>query len=130
MFEAPAGGGWWLEAGSTSKRYEVNVTLGDISVSRGTVPGAHAVVNGMMAGLRGCYGRGLQQNPTMAGTLNVKALVSMSGAVGFLFPPRSADGQLSDTVTSCVADLVQKAQFSPPEGGAATLDIPITFETQ
>lgn len=37
---------------------------------------------------------------------------------------------LSEAVVSCLVDRVLKATFVPPEGGGATVVIPVTFVTQ
>ena len=42
----------------------------------------------------------------------------------------SGGGGLSGTVISCVVSRVSSAQFSPPDGGGATVVIPISFQPQ
>ena len=46
------------------------------------------------------------------------------------YPKQYGGGGLSGTVVSCVAARVSSAQFAAPEGGGATIVIPVTFVSQ
>lgn len=105
-----------------------SVGVGGPSMSGGTVPGAGAVVARMAAGFRRCYNRGLAENPNMSGSVRITARIGPNGEVLGASP--SGGGGLSGTVISCVVSRVASAQFSPPEGGGATLVIPVTFVAQ
>ena len=92
------------------------------------VANASAVVGGMHAGFRRCYVRGLDGEPTMAGTVRITAKIGPNGEVTSAV---ASGGQgLSAAVIGCVRDRVASAQFSPPPCGAATLLIPVTFAAQ
>jgi hypothetical protein len=102
--------------------------VGGASVSGGNVANASAVVAGMAAGFRRCYNRGLQEDPNMKGSVRITAKIGPNGEVLSASP--SGGGGLSGTVISCVAARVSSAQFAPPEGGGATVVIPVTFVSQ
>ena len=102
--------------------------VGGAAVSGGSVANASSVVAGMSAGFRRCYNRGLQEDPTMKGSVRVTAKIGPNGEVLSASP--SGGGGLSGTVISCVVARVQSAQFAPPEGGGATVVIPVTFVSQ
>jgi hypothetical protein len=85
------------------------------------------VVAGMQAGFRRCYNRGLSEDPNMKGTVRITARIGPNGEVLSASPSGSG---LSGTVMSCVAQRVSSAQFAAPEGGGATIVIPVTFVSQ
>ncbi|EYF08940.1 Hypothetical protein CAP_0024 [Chondromyces apiculatus DSM 436] len=116
-------------AGSTQKvKGPVgSANVGGAAVSGGNVANASSVVAGMSAGFRRCYNRGLQEDPTMKGSVRVTAKIGPNGEVLSATP---SGGGLSGTVISCVVARVMSAQFSPPEGGGATIVIPVTFVSQ
>ncbi|NUP07186.1 MAG: AgmX/PglI C-terminal domain-containing protein [Polyangiaceae bacterium] len=95
------------------------------SLSGGAVSNAASVVAGMAAGFRRCYNRGLTEDPKLAGALKVTAKIGPSGEV------QSAKAQpghkLGDKVAVCVEQVVFSRSFAPPEGGSATLTIPVSF---
>jgi hypothetical protein len=105
-----------------------SVGVGGANVSGGSVANASAVVAGMAAGFRRCYNRGLQENPDMKGTVRITAKIGPNGEVLGASP--SGGGSLSGTVISCVAARVASAQFAPPDGGGATIVIPVSFAPQ
>ncbi|AUX24855.1 hypothetical protein SOCEGT47_053950 [Sorangium cellulosum] len=105
-----------------------NAQVGGAAVSGGSVSNAPAVVARMTAGFRRCYNKGLQEDPTMKGSVRITARVGPNGEVLSATP--SGGSTLSGTVISCVVARVQSAQFAPPEGGGATIVIPVTFVSQ
>ncbi|MCC6556862.1 MAG: AgmX/PglI C-terminal domain-containing protein [Polyangiaceae bacterium] len=117
-------------AGSTQKvKGPVgNAQVGGAAVSGGNVANASSVVAGMSAGFRRCYTRGLAEDPSMKGSVRITARVGPNGEVLSASP--SGGGGLSGTVISCVVARVQSAQFAPPDGGGATIVIPVTFVSQ
>jgi hypothetical protein len=117
-------------AGSTAKvKGPVgNAQVGGASVSGGNVANASSVVAGMSAGFRRCYTRGLAEDPSMKGSVRVTARIGPNGEVLSASP--SGGGGLSGSVIGCVVARVQSAQFAPPEGGGATVVIPVTFVSQ
>jgi hypothetical protein len=98
-------------------------TIGSISTSGGAVANARAVVAGMAAGFRRCYSRGLREDAGMKGSVRITAAIGPNGEVLSATP--SGGAGLSGTVVSCIAAGVSSAQFAAPEGGRATLVIPI-----
>lgn len=105
-----------------------NASVGGAAVSGGSVANASAVVAGMAAGFRRCYNRGLAEDPTMKGSIRITAKIGPNGEVLSASP--SGGGGLSGTVVSCVAARVASSQFAPPEGGGATIVIPVSFFPQ
>lgn len=105
-----------------------SAAVGGASVSGGTVANAGSVVAGMAAGFRACYNRGLAENPDMKGTVRITAKIGPAGEVQSA--SASGGGNLSGTVIGCVQARVAGAQFSAPDGGGATLVIPVTFQPQ
>ena len=107
---------------------------GNVSVGAGTPRGGHvanaeAVVARMAAGFRRCYNQGLIDNPDMAGSVRITAKIGPNGEV-IGVSPSPGGGNLSGKVIGCVAARVASSQFSPPDDGGATLDIPVSFKTQ
>lgn len=100
-------------------------SVGGASVSGGSISNAGAVVAGMAAGFRRCYNRGLTEDKTMKGTVRITAKIGPNGEVLSASP--SGGGGLSTTVTSCVAGVVSSRQFAAPDGGSATVVIPVSF---
>lgn len=100
-------------------------SIGGAQVSGGTVANAAAVVAGMAAGFRRCYNHGLAEDPNMAGIVKVTAKIGSAGEVLSATPV--GGGGLSPEVITCVVTRVRAATFAPPDGGGATIVIPVTF---
>jgi hypothetical protein len=105
-----------------------NANVGGAEVRGGSVSNADRVVAGMRAGFRACYNRGLASNPDLQGSVRITAKIGPNGEVLSATP--SGGGGLGDEVVSCVVRRVQSASFAPPEGGGATVVIPVTFALQ
>ena len=123
--EAPTSGG----QATKPKGPTGSVGVGGANVSGGSVANAGSVVAGMAAGFRRCYNKGLQENPDMKGTVRITAKIGPNGEV-LSASPSPGGGNLSGTVIGCVASRVSSAQFSPPDGGGATVVIPVSFQPQ
>ncbi len=104
-----------------------SASVGGASVSGGSVANASAVVAGMAAGFRRCYNNGLKEDPNMKGSVRITARIGPNGEV---LSASASGGGLSGSVIGCVQGRVASAQFSPPEGGGATIVIPVTFVSQ
>ncbi len=115
-------------AAKTVKGPTGSANVGGAAVSGGNVANASSVVAGMAAGFRRCYNRGLQNDPTMKGSVRITAKIGPNGEVLSASP--SGGGGLGGDVISCVVARVQSAQFAPPEGGGATVVIPVSFVSQ
>jgi hypothetical protein len=94
----------------------------------GVVSNASTVVAGMAAGFRRCYNRGLLENPNMKGSLRITAKVGPNGEV--LSATASTGSGLSQSVVSCLTARVTSATFAKPNGGGATLVIPVSLLPQ
>ncbi|MFO0549158.1 MAG: AgmX/PglI C-terminal domain-containing protein [Polyangiaceae bacterium] len=79
----------------------------------------------MAPGFRRCYLEGLKENPIMNGSVRITAKIGAEGEVLSATPTQAAG--LSDKVIYCVAERVAVARFAAPDGGSATLVIPVTF---
>lgn len=97
------------------------------SVSGGRVADAARVIASLKGLFRACYKRALDEDPTMRGTVRLTAQIAPNGDVKSV---SAAPSGLSSSMTSCVTRVMRGAQFSPPEGGGATLDVPMTFIPQ
>jgi hypothetical protein len=119
----------WGEGAPTGKgKGKVgSASIGGAAVSGGSVAQASSVVAGMAAGFRRCYNKGLAEDPNMKGSVRLTAKIGPTGEVLSVSP--SGHG-LSGTVVSCVSARVSSAQFAPPEGGSATIVIPVTFVSE
>jgi hypothetical protein len=120
-------------SGDSGRAVEVKKPVGNLNLSPPSVmgsdlPDAPRVVAGMQAGLRLCYKRGLEEDPTMQGSVRVTAQVGPNGEVRSAQP--SGGGGLSSGVISCVVSRVRSAQFGQPASGGATVVIPMMFRVQ
>lgn len=123
------GGGEVATAGTATKVSGPKGTVNaSASVAVGTVSNANAVVARMSAGFRRCYNQGLASNPDMSGRVNVSARIGPGGEVQSVTATPS--GTISSDVANCIAARVRSARFDPPEGGAATINIPVTLVQQ
>lgn len=98
------------------------------SVMGGSSPGADTIVATMAPGFRRCYSQGLADDPAMRGTVRVTARVGPSGKVDSAVA--GGGGGLSEKVKDCCVAVVNSKTFNPPEGGGATVIIPISFVPQ
>ncbi|MBM4361722.1 MAG: AgmX/PglI C-terminal domain-containing protein, partial [Deltaproteobacteria bacterium] len=105
-----------------------NASVGGANVSGGQVSNAARVVAGMRAGFRNCYNRALAQNPDVEGRISLAIRVGPGGEVQSV--NATASGGLPDGVVSCVKARAQAAQFDPPQGGSAVVQVPVTFVKQ
>jgi hypothetical protein len=105
-----------------------NANVGSAEIRGGQVSNAERVVAGMKAGFRACYNRGLASNPDLQGSVKITAKIGPNGEVVSATP--SGGAGLGDEVVSCLVRRVQSANFNPPEGGGASIVIPITFALQ
>ncbi|HET9958372.1 MAG TPA: AgmX/PglI C-terminal domain-containing protein [Polyangiaceae bacterium] len=105
-----------------------NANVGGAAVSGGSVSNAARVVAGMRAGFRACYQRGLNENPDASGSIRLTIQVGPGGEVSNVTAVPS--GSLPPSVVSCVQARARAAQFDRPEGGAATIQVPVQFLKQ
>ncbi|MBI2898185.1 MAG: AgmX/PglI C-terminal domain-containing protein [Deltaproteobacteria bacterium] len=75
------------------------------------------------ASIRACYERELRINPTLRGSITVGFAIGASGAVA----RARADG-MSPVVASCLASMVTRYRFPPPEGGSVEYVLEVALE--
>jgi hypothetical protein len=92
-----------------------------------SVSNAQEVVAAMAHDFRVCYNLGLQEDATMKGSVRITAKIGPEGSVVSATPSPSS---LGEKVVACVVARVASSRFSPPEGGGATVVIPVTFASQ
>ncbi len=102
--------------------------LAPLIASAGAVSNAASVVAGMRAGFRACYQHGLDENPDASGAVRLTIRVGPGGEV--LSVSASPSGNLPASVVSCVQTRARAAQFDPPEGGSAVIQVPVNFVKQ
>lgn len=105
-----------------------NANVAPPSVAAGSVSNAASVVAQMRAGFRRCYQRGLDQNPDISGSIRLTLTVGPGGEVSGV--SASSTGNLPGSVLSCVQGRARVAQFAPPDGGSAVINVPISFVKQ
>ncbi|HEY4119838.1 MAG TPA: AgmX/PglI C-terminal domain-containing protein [Byssovorax sp.] len=93
----------------------------------GVAAQASSVVASMAPAFRRCYNAGLADDPTLQGSVRITAHVGPKGDVTSVKPSKTT---LPADVVACVAKRVAAAQFSPPEGGGATVVVPVSFVPQ
>lgn len=101
---------------------------GDKAVVAGDVGSPQTVISHMGPDFRRCYNNGLTTNPNMKGSLRVTARIGPDGKV--VVANASGGNGLSQEVIACVTKRVKIAQFAPPEGGGATIVVPVSFVAQ
>jgi hypothetical protein len=119
-------------SGSTGTATAVEGPKGNVSastqVAAGSVSDASRVVAGMTAGFRRCYNQALEQNPDASGSIRLSIKVGPGGEVQSVTATPS--GNLPPSVVTCVQARAQAAQFAPPEGGSAVINVPVSFVKQ
>ena len=103
-------------------------TVGGANVAGGSVSNASRVVARMRAGFRACYNRALANNPDVSGRINLRIKVGPSGNITGVSASKS--GNIPAAVVACVKSRARSGTFSPPEGGAAVVAVPVTFVKQ
>ena len=85
---------------------------------------ASAVVAAAAAGFRRCYNKALAEDTSETGTVRVTARIDAEGCVA---STSATSQQLHDRTVACVVDRVRQMEFEAPEGGGATIVIPVTL---
>ena len=96
--------------------------------SRGSVANAATVVAGLAASFRRCYNRALQQDPEMKGTIRMIARIGAAGEVSRVRALTPAS--YAELMVTCPMQRLLEARFAPPDGGGATIVVPVTFVSQ
>ena len=105
-----------------------SASIDSAEVTGGSIGNASRVVAGMRAGFRACYQRGLAENPDAGGRITLIVRVAAGGEVEAVTPSPSRN--LPASVIACVVARARAAQFDPPEGGSAIINVPVTFASE
>ncbi len=81
----------------------------------------------MAAAWRRCFNMALKEDVHLPGSVRITARI---GPAGDVISAETAVQGLSVALVECVVARVRDARFMPPEGGAATIVIPINFVTK
>jgi hypothetical protein len=98
------------------------------STQGGNISNAAKVVAGMRAAFRACYQKGLDVNPDAQGSVRLAIRVGPGGEVSNVSAVPS--GNLPPMVVDCISARARRAQFDPPEGGAAVVNVPVNLVKQ
>lgn len=112
---------------STTTMPRGDAQSGGVSASS-PVANADAVVARNRFRFRACYQKGLVNDPSIAGRVLVTINVGPSGEV--TAANAAPSGNIPPSVAACIAAACRNMVFSPPDGGNATLRVPITFVQQ
>jgi hypothetical protein len=105
-----------------------NTIVDPTEVRGGHVVDAERVVAELRARFRACYYRGLALNPMLQGSVKITARIGPNGEV-LSATPSGGEG-LGEEVVTCLVSRVMGANFHPPEGGGASIVIPIKLALQ
>jgi hypothetical protein len=95
---------------------------------KSSVRNASSVIAALAPDFRACYNHVLRRDPDMAGTVRLTANIGAGGAV--LRVHSLAPASYHALMVECPMDRLLAAHFSPPEGGGATIVVPLTFASQ
>jgi hypothetical protein len=93
-----------------------------------SVSNVSSVVAGMAADFRRCYNQALREDPNFQGSIRIRAKIASAGDVTFV--RTLVPASYPERMILCLMDRVFRARFAPPQGGGATIIIPVTFTTQ
>ncbi len=77
------------------------------------------IAGGARARARGCYQRGLAQDPSLAGSVAFTLAVGPDGDV--MNVTMAPNGNISGQVVACIQSVLRSLRFAAPEGGGATV---------
>jgi hypothetical protein len=92
------------------------------------IPNAGAVIASLRAGFRRCYERALAESPDTEGRIALSLKVGPGGEVQSV--TATPQGNLSSQVVGCIRARAQSAQFDPPQGGLAVVQVPVSLVRQ
>ena len=102
-------------------RGEAKLNPADVT---GKITNADRVIAGMRGRMRACYNSGLQQDPSMEGSIKLKAKIDEKGEV--TSAEITSNTGLSTAVGTCVTNVVRRAQF---EGGPGTVALKVELSS-
>ncbi|MCA9490124.1 MAG: AgmX/PglI C-terminal domain-containing protein [Myxococcales bacterium] len=77
------------------------------------------------AGMRACYEQALSRNPSASGSIEVRITVGPSGSVSSA--TTAADTIGDPALASCLVSGAKRMTFPEPQGGSATIVVPLVF---
>jgi hypothetical protein len=84
------------------------------------------VVGARAAGIKFCYEKELQRNPSLAGKIIVNWLIKTDGRVGKAHVVSSS--MKSSKVENCILKQIRRWRFKKPEGGMCSVNFPFVFK--
>jgi hypothetical protein len=94
----------------------------------GHITDAARVIASLRAGFRACYNRALSQNPDAEGKITLSIRVGAGGEVTNV--SASTSGTVPDSLANCIRARASSAQFEPPSGGMAVVQVPVNLVKQ
>jgi hypothetical protein len=94
----------------------------------GTVSGAAEAIASLAPYFRRCYNRALFDDPRMQRSVRITSKIGADGTV--MRATWGTDEGLSPQLCDCLKRAVLAQRFHPPDGGGATLVVPISFAPQ
>lgn len=83
------------------------------------------VVAGMRGGFRNCYNRALATDPSLSLTLRLTGVIDAAGNVTRV--STISQRSIPAALPLCLMEVLRSSRFEPPEGGSATVVIPVTL---
>jgi hypothetical protein len=121
------GGGGRVGSGRKTKTVKMIETGTDI---QGRLPPEviKRIIRANFPRFRACYEQGLKKDPGLKGTVSVRFIIDMTGAVesASLSGGSMSDGQVS----GCVLGVYRTLSFPEPEGGKVMVTYPIDFQNE
>jgi hypothetical protein len=93
--------------------------------ANGEVGGAARVVTSLAPAFRACYNALLRKDPDAAGWVRMTAKIGPEGDV--LTVRTLEPASFAEELVTCPMQRLLEAKFRPPDGGGATIVVPVTF---
>lgn len=94
----------------------------------GALSGAAEAIASLAPYFRRCYNRALLEDPHMKGSVRITGTIGVDGTV--IHASWGLAEGLSPQVCDCLKRVLLAQRFHPPEGGGATLVVPISLAPQ
>jgi hypothetical protein len=99
-----------------------------VGAAGGNVANASTVVAGLARPFRQCYNAALKHDPNMRGSIRITAKIGPAGEV--IRVRTLTPASYAEVMVTCPMQRLLEARFAPPEGGGATVVVPVTFVSQ
>ncbi len=97
------------------------------AANKASVGNAETVVSGFRESFRACYNRELATNAGLNGSIRYAGWIGPTGKVRRV---QARGIGLPLSMLDCAGRVILNGSFAPPEGGGATIVIPITYRVQ